>query len=280
MIQKKELSLIQCLIIIIIIFAASVKSQLNCMPITAWNRYGTKPDGSCFEVSISDLNQMIIHTQINIIGFTFNFKNGSSQSYNENSGIMNNFVINLNSIYMTGIDIYVGDGIEALKLQLYDSTTQKFNSTEIIGNSQNGCFSYFNSSFFKSKSLVIDSIKGCVDNNQLNYFPFLEFTYSFSQCPIQVFYPKISSTISSSTSIKSSSTFNPLVSNFIMSSTKFFSLLRSSSSTILTTEITSSISTSSTLTTTSSISTSSTSTITSSSTTSSTTKITSIHLIA
>jgi hypothetical protein len=292
MIQKKELSLIQCLIIIIITFAASVKSQSNCMPITACNRYGTKPVGSCFEVSISDLNQMIIHTQTNIIGFTFNFKNGSSQSYNENSGIMNNFVINLNNIYMTGVDIYVGDGIESLKLKMYDSMTQNFSSTKKIGNSQKGCFSYINSSFFKSQSLVIDLISGCVDNKKLNYFPFLEFTYSFSQCPIQVFYPKISSTISSSTSIKSSSTFNPIVSNFIMSSTKLLSLLTSSSSTILTTEITSSISTSSTSTTTLSISTSSTSTttlsistsststITSSSTTSSTTKITSIHLIA
>jgi hypothetical protein len=196
---------------------------LNCMPITAWNRYGTKPDGSCFEVSISDLNQMIIHTKTNIIGFTFNFKNGSTQSYDENSAKKNTFVINLNSIYMTGIDIYVGDGIEALILQLYDSTTQKFNSTEIIGNSQNGCFSYFNSSFFKSKSLAIDSIKGCFDNNQLNYFPFLEFTYSLSQCPIQVLYPKnpeiSTNMISSTISVTTSSSVNPFVSNSFISST-------------------------------------------------------------
>jgi hypothetical protein len=46
MIQTKEISLIQYLIIT---FAASVKSQSNCMSITAWNRFGNKPDGSCFE---------------------------------------------------------------------------------------------------------------------------------------------------------------------------------------------------------------------------------------
>jgi hypothetical protein len=203
MIQKNELSLIQYLIIT---FVASVKSQSYCMPITASNRYGNKPDGSCFEISISDLNQMIIHTQTNIIGFTFNFKNGSSQSYNENSVIMNKSMIDLNNIYMTGSTIYAGDGIEDLKFELYDSTTQNLNSTEIIGNSQKGCFSYFNSSFFKSKSLVIDSIKGCVDNSKLNYFPFLEFTYSFSQCPMQVIYQMktVSSTIMMTSTISSS----------------------------------------------------------------------------
>jgi hypothetical protein len=103
MIQNTELSLIQYLIIT---FSVSVKSQLNSMPITAWNRFGSKPDnGTCFEVSISDLNQMIIHTQICIIGITFNFNNGSSQSYDENSGILNNFVNDLNNINMTGLDI-------------------------------------------------------------------------------------------------------------------------------------------------------------------------------
>jgi hypothetical protein len=193
-----------------------IESQSNCLPITAWNYFGSKPDnGECFKVLISELDQMIIHTQTNIIGFTFNFKNGSTQSYNENSGIMNKSVINLKNISMTGVDVYVGEGIEALKLQLYDSLTQNFNSTEIIGNSQNGCFSYFNSSFFKSQSLVIYSIKGCVDNKQLTYFPFLEFIYSFSQCSIQVLYPitsVISTSISSTTtSIRSKAKFDIFV---------------------------------------------------------------------
>jgi hypothetical protein len=214
MTQYKELLLIQYLIIN---FAASVKSQSNCMPITTRNRFGNKPDGSCFEISISDLNQMIIHTQTNIIGFTFNFKNGSNQSYIENWSVIKNFVIDLNNIYMTGVDIYVGRGIEALKLQLYDSMTQNFNSTEIIGDSQNGCFSYLNSSFFKSQSLVIDSIKGCLGNNQLNYFPFLVFKYSFSQCPIQVIYPQNPTTSMRSLNISAKILNTPPSSNSIFS---------------------------------------------------------------
>ena len=224
--QNKELSFIQYLIIT---FVASVRSQSNCMLLSAWNRYGSKPDnGVCFEVSISDLSQMIIHTQISIIGFTFNFKNGSSQTYNENSGIMNNFVSNLNNIYMTGVDIYVGDGIESLKFQLYDPMTQNFNSTDIIGDSKKGCFSYFNSSFFKSQSLIIDSIKGCVDIKRLNYLPFLEFKYSFSQCPIQVLYPitsvistSISSTTKLTTSISSKAKFDIFTYFFFLSSHSF-----------------------------------------------------------
>ena len=224
MMQNIELLLIQYLVIT---FAQSVKSQSNCMPLTAFNRYGTKPDDQCFEVSISDLNQMIIHSQTNIIGFTFNFKNGSSQSYNESLGAIINHVIDLNNIYMTGVEIYVGEGIEALKFQLYDSTIQQFNSTEIIGNSQKCFFFYLNSSFLKSQSLVIDSIQGCVDNKQLNYFPFLEFTYSFSQCPIQVVYPKntlISTTVISSTisSTSSSSTSSTTETTSLLSTTSIF----------------------------------------------------------
>ncbi len=53
MIEKKELLLIQFLIIT---FAASVISQSNCMPITARNRYDYHPDGTCFEILISELN--------------------------------------------------------------------------------------------------------------------------------------------------------------------------------------------------------------------------------
>jgi hypothetical protein len=224
-----SLHLLKFLIILSNFAIQYIESQSNCMPITAWNYFGSKPDiGECFEVLISDLDQMIIHTQINIIGFTFNFKNGSTQSYNENSGIMNKSLIDLKNINMTGVDVYVGEGIEALKFQLYDSLTQNFNSTEIIGNSQNGCFSYFNSSFFKSQSLVIDLIKGCVDNKQLTYFPFLEFIYSFSQCLIQVLYPitsvistSISSTTKLTTSISSKAKFDIFIYFFFLSSHSF-----------------------------------------------------------
>jgi hypothetical protein len=231
---------------------------------------------------------MIIHTQTNIIGFTFNFKNGSSQTYNENWSVIKNFVIDLNNIYMTGGHIYVGEGIEALKLQLYDPMTQKFNSTDIIGYSQNDCFSYFNSSFFKSQSLIIDSIKGCVDNKLLNYFPFLEFKYSFSQCPIQELYPKNQATSTStttlSTSTNSTSTTTSSSATSSISTTITLPTSTSSASTTTTTTTTTLSTNSHSTTTTSSSTTSSSSTISTTTTlstsTSSTTKTTSIHLIA
>ncbi len=122
-----SLHLLKFIIILSNFVIQYIESQSNCMPITAWNYFGSKPDnGECFEVLISDLDQMIIHTQINIIGFIFNFKNRSTQSYNENSGIMNKSVIDLKNITMTGVDVYVGEGIEALKLQLYDSLTLRY----------------------------------------------------------------------------------------------------------------------------------------------------------
>jgi hypothetical protein len=257
------------------------------MLISAWNRYGSKPDnGVCFEVSISDLSQIIIHTQISIIGFTFNFKNESSQTYNENWGVIKNFVIDLNNIYMTGGHIYVGEGIEALKLQLYDSLTQNLNSTDIIGDSQKGCFSYFNSSFFKSQSLIIDSIKGCVDNKQLKYLPFLEFKYSFSQCPIQELYPNNPATSTSTTTLSRSTNSTSITTSSSatcsMSTTTTITLSTSASSASTTTATSSTTSHSTTTTsssTTSSMSTISTTTTLSTST-SSTTKTTSIHLKA
>jgi hypothetical protein len=38
-------------------------------------------------------------------------KNGSTQTYNENSGIMNKSVIDLKNITMTGVDLYVGEDV-------------------------------------------------------------------------------------------------------------------------------------------------------------------------
>ena len=121
---------------------------------------------------------------------------------------MSKYVIDLNNIYMTGANIYVCEGIEALQFQLYDSATNNFNTTEVIGNSKMSCFTYFNSSFFKSQSLVINSIKGCADNKMSKFFPFLEFIYSFSQCPIQLLFPNTPVNTSNTMNLISTSSIN------------------------------------------------------------------------
>ena len=67
--------------------------RTTCMAITASSLYGGLPSGLCFEVSVTTLKQLIVHTQTNITGFTFNFNDGTSESYIEKSGIMTNYIV-------------------------------------------------------------------------------------------------------------------------------------------------------------------------------------------
>ena len=61
----------------------------NCLVLQATNFYNasksTFDTNSCFDVQIADLIEMIVHTQSNIVGFTFNFNDNTTKSYIGNS---------------------------------------------------------------------------------------------------------------------------------------------------------------------------------------------------
>ncbi len=112
----------------------------------------------------------------------------------------NDYVIDLKNVHLTGSTVYIGEnGVEGLQFELYNSTSKNSNSTKIIGYSRS-CTSNFNSKFLRANSLVIDSISGCVDDKNLTYFPFIQFTHSFSQCtPDERFGTTVTSTTNSGT---------------------------------------------------------------------------------
>jgi hypothetical protein len=169
----------------------------NCLVLQSTNIYGgqryTFDQISCFEVLVADLKEITVHVQLNVVGFTFNFKNGTIQSFMEVFENTSNFRIDLSTSHLIGAKIYVGEGIEGLQFELNDWNTNQKSFSEMIGKST-GCFSYFNSNFVNINYLKIDSILGCIDKKGSKYFPFLSFSYSFSQCPFR----NSSSTISSS----------------------------------------------------------------------------------
>jgi hypothetical protein len=85
---------------------------------------------------------------------------------------------------LIGVNIYIENGVEGLQFQLFDWNLNKESISKTMGQSS-GCLHYLNSSSVKIKYFKIDSIRGCVDEKISNYFPFLEFSYSFSQCPFR-----------------------------------------------------------------------------------------------
>jgi hypothetical protein len=159
-----------------------------CSVLQSKNIYGSKrsnfDQNLCFEVQVDDLKEIIVHTNLNLVGFTFNFKDGTTRNFMETSGSSNDFRIDLSTSDLIGCKIYVGEGIEGLEFQLYDWITNQESSSAVMGQS-GGCFSFFNSSSLNIKCLKIDSIQGCIDKNGSSYFPFLSFSYSFSQCPFR-----------------------------------------------------------------------------------------------
>ena len=152
--------------------------SLNCMALESTNSYGGTRSGTCFEVLVSSLKEIIVHTQTSVIGFTFIFNDGSNKSYLENLVYENSYNINLTNIKITGFNIYTGPGVHAIQFQLSNS-----GSSQMIGDSTNQCFNFLNSTFLKIQYLEIKMIYRCIDNNKLQYFPYLAFSYSFSQCP-------------------------------------------------------------------------------------------------
>jgi hypothetical protein len=165
-----------------------VAGAQNCLVLQSTNFYGgqrsTFDQNLCFEVQVADLKEIIVHTNSNLVGFTFNFKDGTTRNFTETSGSTNDFLIDLSTSDLIGCTIYVVEGIEGLEFQLYDWNKNEESFSAVMGQSGD-CFSYFNSSSLNIEYLKIDSIQGCIDNKESNYFPFLSFSYSFSQCPFK-----------------------------------------------------------------------------------------------
>ena len=173
------------LIILTILFDDSLTSP-NCLELSSSNIFGrTKSNSSCFSHLIDSLDEMTVYYTISgINGFSFDLKNGENKSYMENYHFKNYERINLNNLYLIGVDIWLSSrGVGGLQFQVYDKITQKYNITSKFG-STNECHFYLNSTFMKSNYLKINSISGCIDDENTTDFPKIEFTYSFSQCPI------------------------------------------------------------------------------------------------
>ena len=183
--KSKRRIFLKCFCWMIILEVAGAQ---NCLVLQSTNFYGglrsTFDQNLCFEVQVGDLKEIIVHTNSNLVGFTFNFKDGTTQNFMETSGSTNNSRIDLTTSDMIGCKIYLGEGIEGLVFQLYDWNKNQESFSTVMGQSGD-CFSYFNSSSLNIKYLKIDSIQGCIDKKGSNYFPFLSFSYSFAQCPFR-----------------------------------------------------------------------------------------------
>jgi hypothetical protein len=162
------------------IFSKGESATQNCLVLESTNFYGeprsTFDPNSCFDVQVAYLKEMTIHVQLSV-GFTFTFNDGTSKKFMESSNFSKSFSIDLSTNDIIGANIYAEDGINCIQFQLFDWNSNKVSLSEMMGQSS-GCFSYFNSSFMKIKYLKIDSIQGCIDNKESNYFPFLLFSFS------------------------------------------------------------------------------------------------------
>jgi hypothetical protein len=172
--------------ILIKVFTRLTLAKNECLVLQAKSFYGTYTSKSCWNIQVSDLANIKIHTISSIVGFTFTFNDGSAQSYIENEKYTSNFTIELINISITGANIYIGNGIEGLQFQLFNSSSNESSLSPTIGKST-GCVSCFNSTSMNVKYLMVDSINGCIKQNNLTYYPYLFFSYSFSQCKFSRF---------------------------------------------------------------------------------------------
>ena len=174
-----------------------ISTNSTCLILQSSNSFGGSRTGSCFEVSVTDLKQMIIYTQSSVVGFSFTLNDGTNRSFLENSVYSNNYTIELRSKAVDGVNVYIGKGIEGLQFQFDNSA-----STPIFGKTS-GCLYYLNSTFMKIQYFMINLIQVCVDNANSSYFPYIAFSYSFSKCPLK-FSPTSSTILITNSTITSS----------------------------------------------------------------------------
>ena len=158
-------------------------SSSPCISASSTNKYGGERTDKCFEVKISDIKEIQVYTSDMLVGFTFKYIDGTNKSYMENNVYSKNYSIQLANIEITGVNMNIRNGIESIQFQIFNSSSSSSKLTEIMGKNQSGCFTYPNSNSFNSPCLGIKSIHGCIDDKNLNYFPYLAFSYSFSVCP-------------------------------------------------------------------------------------------------
>jgi hypothetical protein len=75
----------------------------------------------------------------------------------------------------------ISKGIESLRFQLKNSSSNEIKSTPLI-NQSNACSTYLNSTLVNTNCLTINSIHGCVDGKNSTFFPYLAFSYEFLKC--------------------------------------------------------------------------------------------------
>jgi hypothetical protein len=192
--------------------------SLNCLALESTNSYGESRSGTCFEILVSHLKGIIVHTKMSVVGFTFIFTNGSNTSYLEDPVYTNSANIDLTSMYLTGLNIYTRPGVHGIQFQQSNS-----GPGQMIGDTSGRCFNYLNSTFLKSYYLEIKIIYGCIDNNNSQYFPYLAFSYSFSQCPLRTTSTTSTlSTTSTTSTLSTTSTTSTLSTTITTTSTPFF----------------------------------------------------------
>jgi hypothetical protein len=103
-------------------------SNSSCLVLQSSNSFGTSRSGSCFEIAVSDLNQIIVHTQASLVGFSFSFNDGTNRSYLENSVLTNNYSIELTNRVIIRVNIYTGKGVEGIQFQLDNTISARINS--------------------------------------------------------------------------------------------------------------------------------------------------------
>jgi hypothetical protein len=153
-------------------------SNETCPVLSAINRYGRTRNGNCFQISVSKLREIVVYTDRCVVGFTFKFLNGTILNYFERKTFKRNYTVDLtNNKELIGVDLKVGIGVESIQFHFNNSI-----STEMMGESPDDYLLHLNSSFLNLSCLQIHTISGCIDDKNLQYYPFMAFSYYFSLC--------------------------------------------------------------------------------------------------
>ena len=141
----------------------NIKSISNrCLELQASNSFGGATEGNCFKVSLTNLNELIIYTGETINGLEFIYKDNSNISFIQNKNLRNS--LNLKNAIITEVDIWVGSGIDGLRFQIYNFSTNSYQNSPEMGKN-NSCHFKLNALFLNAQFYRLDSISGCTVSN-------------------------------------------------------------------------------------------------------------------